>query len=368
MTELKNKLDALLKRPGLMTGAQLAAQQEECPPRRAAPGAHKLAEVVPGEVIGDDDASFYLVRTDHPLSLEQGVAYFEDGVFRLDQCFMRDFDEEEPMLEHLDTLFKRFETVVSYNGKSFDLPLLRTRFIQNRLPFRLEGAAHLDLVHVARRFYKRRLKNCSLGNIEREVLHLERHGDVPGHLIPRIWFDYIDSGNARALKGVFYHHRMDILSLVALTGWLSQCLEASGGAGFEHAEDRLSVVRIHYRQKEYDAVIQAGGLFLESTGSGPLRRECFEMLGFAHKRRQHWEAMQAAWERLLEEFPRDHTALLELAKHHEHRTRNLARAKDLCETALESGATARAFDPRGAQPIRHRLARIQRKLGTHNVE
>jgi len=69
-----------------------------------------------------------------------GVGYFTDGVFRLDQCFMRDYDDEEPMLRYLNGLFKEAETLVSFNGKSFDLPLMRTRFITNRIPFRLDSA------------------------------------------------------------------------------------------------------------------------------------------------------------------------------------------------------------------------------------
>jgi hypothetical protein len=258
--------------------------------------------------------------------------------------------------------------VVSYNGKSFDVPLLRTRFIQNRVPFRLEGALHYDLVHAARRFWKRRLADCSLGNIEREVLGVRRQGDVPSYLIPQLWFDYLRTRDARPLDGVFYHHRMDILSLVSLTAWLSLCLEAPDGQGFEHMEDRLSVVRLHFRQKSYEEVRRHGRKFLESGEAGPLRRECLEMLGMACKRLEHWTEMQETWELLLEEFPSDLTARLELAKLHEHRTRNLAKAAQLCAEALERFDTAAALSRGGlvpapeAEAFRRRLERIRRKM------
>ncbi|MCA9639376.1 MAG: ribonuclease H-like domain-containing protein, partial [Myxococcales bacterium] len=257
---------------------------------------------------------------------------------------------------------------VGYNSKSFDLPLLRTRFVQNRVRFQGDSVPHLDLVHAARRFWKRRLQDCSLGNIEREVLGVERIGDVPSHLIPQMWFDYLRSEDARPMRKVFYHHKMDILSLVALTGWLSQCLSAAPGAGFEHNEDRLSVVRIHYRRKAYDAVIEHGWRFIESDERSPLRRECLEMIGMALKRRQRFEEMQQAFDLLLSEFPSDFNARLELAKLHEHRTRDLEQAARLCEEGIAiieaspQGRYESTAALSGATVLQERLARLKKKL------
>jgi uncharacterized protein len=282
---------------------------------------------------------------------------------------MRDYDDEEAMLQYLAELIGRHEALVSYNGKSFDLPLLRTRFIQNRIPFRGDAVLHLDLVHVARRFWKRRLNDCSLGNIEREILEVQRHGDVPSYLIPSMWFEYLRTRDARPLEGVFYHHRMDILSLASLTGWLSQCLEAPDGAGFEHREDRLSVVRVYFQQRRYEDVCRHAVRFLELEAQTPLRRECLEMLGFACKRLQQWELMEETWEKLVAEFPECMSAYLELAKHLEHRRRDLVRAAELCQQAITffSGrrrSTVRAvYLQEDTDALERRLARIQRKLG-----
>ncbi len=382
-------------------------------------GTFELENVIPGEVIGDDECGFYLIRHDYPLDHRQGivelgsalqskskhiafsacdpalddfdprtavfvdtettglsggtgtiafligVGYFIDGAFRLDQCIMRDFDDEEPMLHYLAELFDKHETLVSYNGKSFDLPLLRTRFIQNRIPFRDSSLKHLDLVHAARRFWKQRLKDCSLGNIEREILSIHREGDVPSHLIPQIWFNYLEQRDARPLEGVISHHEMDILSLVSLTSWMSQCLDAPPGQGFAHLEDKLAVVRIHYKQKNYDEVMVHGRAFLDEVDESPLCRECLEMLGFAYKRREQWEDSQATWEKLLEAFPADPVASHELAKHHEHRTRDLAAAARLCKEALTHYATregSAGLERNEARAFRHRLERIEKKL------
>lgn len=418
--DIRSKLDALMRRPGVMIGSQWQQSREAQTEERQQSG-HDLVRVIPGEAVGDEESSFWLVREDFPLTHQQGkltlgsalecdarhiafsacdaeledfnprtacfvdtetiglaggtgtvaflvgVGYFTENSFRLDQCFMRDFDEEPPMLAFLAERLAQCETVVGYNSKSFDLPLLRTRFVQNRVRFRADALPHLDLVHAARRFWKRRLQDCSLGNIEREVLGVERLGDVPSYLIPQMWFDYLRTEDARPLRKVFYHHKMDILSLVALTGWLSQCLSTPDGAGFEHTEDRLSVVRIHYRQKNYEAVVEQGWRFIEQEDRSPLRRECLEMLGMALKRRQRWEEMQQAFERLLDEFPSDFNARLELAKLHEHRTRDLARALALCEEGIaliESRhsrfETLAALS--GAEVLRERVLRLQRKL------
>ena len=298
-----------------------------------------------------------------------GLGYFTDDAFRLEQCFMRDFDDEEPMLAYLDNLLKRFETVVSYNGKSYDIPLLRTRFIFNRIPFRLDSIMHFDLVHASRRFWKDRLGSCTLGNVESAILGIKRHGDVPGYEIPEIWFEYLRTRDATELKKVFYHHKMDILSLLTLTAQLSRLLDVPDGKGFEHAQDRLSLLRLHFRQKRFDQVPTLAKELLDTEAESTIRRECLELLAFSYKRLQEWQKMEDTWEAFLKEFPKDLVARLELAKHHEHRTRNLPRAKKICrdtiqflETRLELGRDT-DLDEWKIEAFKKRLKRIQRKLG-----
>ena len=403
-----------------MSGAAFRVQAEEVQRRQTA-GEFEIDSVVEGEVIGDPDDGFFLVRSDFPLDTAHGnitlgsalnaearhiavsandeelqdfdpkttvyvdtettglmggagtvafligVGYFADGVFRLDQCFMRDYDDEEPMLDYLNDLFKKAETLVSYNGKSFDLPLMRTRFITNRIPFRLDSAMHFDLVHAARRFWKKRLGNCSLGNVERAILGIERDGDVAGAEIPQLWLDYLHTRDARKLKPVFYHHKMDILSLAALTGHLSRTLDAPLGEGFEHEEDRLSLVRIHFTQKRYADVLELADRILEETDENEILRDCLEMAGFAAKRLGQWQRMEDFWRVLVDEFPRHLIARHELAKHYEHRKRDLAEAERMCVEAIQFLETRAAleYEFAGTKPLasfQHRLDRIQRKL------
>ena len=422
MADIPDRLKNLLKSHDVMTGAEWQSQAQKLEQQRAA-GDFEINHIVPGEIIGnEEEGGFYLVRTDFSLDTPHGevtlgegldvtpehiafsacdseleafdprttvfmdtettglaggagtvpfligLGYYEGDAFRLDQCFMRDFDDEEPMLAYLAPLLGRFDTVVSYNGKSFDMPLLRARFIQNRIPFRLDSACHFDLVHAARRFWKGRLGDCSLGNVERSVLGIHRHGDVPSSEIPQIWFDYLRTRDARRLEAVFYHHRMDILSLVALTALLSRNLDLPNGQGFEHATDRFSLLRIHFRQKRYEDVTRLAQDLLDTETDPFIRRESLEMLALAHKRRQRFLDMEQAWETLLDEFPRHLLARLELAKHHEHRTRNLLRAEQICRDAVEFLETKSALQQ--AFPLempemdgfKRRLDRIRRKM------
>ena len=404
-----------------MTGKDLIAKREVVEQQRQA-GSFDIDQCVPGEVVENGAGSFYLVRSEFPLATRQGdvaigdalesipelialtacdsdleefnpatacfidtetsglaggtgtmaflvgVGYFDGGVFRLEQCFMRDFDEEEAMLQYLDSLFARCDSVVSFNGKSFDVPLLRTRFISNRLPFRLDAALHFDLVHAVRRIWKLRLKDCSLKNVERAVLGIERHGDVPGSEIPQIWFDYLRSRDARLLKKVFYHHRMDILSLAALVAHLSQQLDTPCGEGFDHAEDRLSVVALHFKQKRYPDAIAHANKLLETETEDDVRRRCLELLAFSCKRAQDWVAMSHALELMVREFPSEVLGRHELAKLYEHRMRNLPAAQRMCEEAIQYLETRAAleiaddFEAMQIQAFRSRLDRIRRKL------
>src|SRR5690606_36894566 len=121
--------------------------------------------------------------------------------------------------------------------------------------------------------------------------------------------------DARELAPVFYHHKMDILSLVALRGWLSQCLSQPEGEGFHHPQDRLSLIRVQFRQRKYSEVIVLGDKLLEAEAELDVRRECLEMMAYSGKRVGDWVRMESCWSLLLQEFPSDLMARHELAKH-----------------------------------------------------
>lgn len=421
MDGIREKLAFLTQRHGLKTGAALGAERALLDTQRAA-GAFEAHAVLPGRVEEGDAGGFYLVQQDFPADHCQGSAplggaleaageqialsasdaelnafnpratlfvdtetiglaggagtvaflvgagYFTGDVFRVDQCFMRDFDDEEPMLGYLAELFQNHETIVGYNSKSFDLPLLRTRFVQHRIPFRLDGYMHYDLVHAVRRLWKPRLGDCSLGNVERKILELHRHGDVPGHFIPQRWFDYLRTRDARPLRGVFYHHQMDILSLASLTGLVARLLRTPGGGAFEHEQDRLALVQLHHRQKRFEEARELARRFLAAAESAPLRIEALRLLASSCKRLGDWDEMRDACTAILCEHPRDLDTRIELAKLYEHRLRDLGRAAACCRESIA------LFEERGslnaaeaAAAFRKRLVRIERKMGGNRL-
>lgn len=417
---MKDKLQAMLAGKGVMSGSEWKHRQEELLAQRRS-GAFEVDRVLGGEIVGDAETGFFRLVESWPCetahgcipfsaaleaipehiaftacdeSLDMfdprrtafidtettglaggagtvpfliGMAYFDGDTLRLEQCFMRDYDDEEPMLAYLAELFRRFDTIVSYNGKSFDLPLLRTRFIQNRIPSRIDGMAQFDLLHAARRFWKRRLSQCNLTNIERHILQVHRQGDVPSELIPQMWFDYLRTRDARPLEGVFRHHKTDILSLVALTGWLSECL-ASEGQSLEHTEDQLSLVRLYFRRRKYDDVLTFGRTTLDRLSESALRRECLELMALACKRAGDYAQMAEYWGGVLGESPRDLVARHELAKYYEHRARDLVQAEATCAAAIEylrtrvELARSTEFDRVNYQEFERRLERIRKKI------
>jgi uncharacterized protein len=155
-----------------------------------------------------------------------GLAWFEEGSASLvvEQLLLREMGEEAPMLERLAKRVSEASMLVTYNGKSFDVPLLRTRYVLNRLPL-FECAAHLDLVHVARRVHRHRLLHLNLANVESEVLGFERTADISGGEVCSRYTHFLRTGDDSALGAVIDHNEWDIVSMVALVGLYGEPLE-----------------------------------------------------------------------------------------------------------------------------------------------
>ena len=213
-----------------------------------------------------------------------GCGWLEDGALRVEQYFMRDHADEPAMMAHLARLISRFDWTVSFNGKSFDLPLLRTRFIMNRTRTALDALGALDLLHAARRLWRHQLPRRDLGTLEREILGVQRELDVPSHEIPDIYFRYLRTGDASELVPVMAHNRQDMVSMAALlaracdacNGWRSPNVPAGPGAG------RGAVLRARRGYGHGAGGLRAGaGAWL---GRGALEPLAQVPLSLAHKR------------------------------------------------------------------------------------
>lgn len=286
-----------------------------------------------------------------------GAAQLEDDRVVVTQFFMRDLDEEPALLAALAPLLERATGIVTFNGAGFDLPLLETRFVlaRRRWPAALP---HLDLLRPARRLWTACLPDCRLPTLEREVFGLAREADVPGAVIPALYFEFLRSRRPERLRRVFAHNRDDLLSLVALLGWLGQALQ--GPATALRGEELAGLGRL-WEPVDLERALACYRTSLEADLPAPVAHAVRLRLARWEKRRARWEAACALWEAAAGHPAFDPRPWEELAKFHEHRRRDLAAARAVVEGALgrarASGAPARVL-----HAFHHRLGRLHRRL------
>jgi uncharacterized protein YprB with RNaseH-like and TPR domain len=144
-----------------------------------------------------------------------GMMFIEENDFIFEQAFARDYEEESGMLQYVQKKFEEFGAVVTFNGKSFDIPFVKTRMVVNRIEFD-ERFHHVDLLYFARRAYGGVLENCKLQTIETHLRSQMRTGDIPGSQIPAAYHDFVRTGEAGSMARVLYHNQMDLLTMAIL--------------------------------------------------------------------------------------------------------------------------------------------------------
>ena len=142
-----------------------------------------------------------------------GVGYIEKGRLTVEQILMPTYAHESEMLEWISGLMADKDTVIHFNGKTFDMPLLKSRFTMNRMQDKYYELNQLDLLHPAKRLWKLRLGSCRLSNLEKEILGFEREGDIPGSEVPERYFSYLKTNDLTLLEDVIDHNRQDIVTL-----------------------------------------------------------------------------------------------------------------------------------------------------------
>jgi uncharacterized protein YprB with RNaseH-like and TPR domain len=285
-----------------------------------------------------------------------GAAWLEDDRLVLVQHFMRDFDEEPALLAALRPLLERASGLVTFNGATFDLPLLETRFIMARRPWPAT-LPHLDLLRPARRVWTSCLSDCRLATLEREVVGLVRDDDIAGALIPTLYFDFLRSRRSAPLGRVLAHNRDDILTLVSLLGWFGNALTSREGltAGELGGLGRLwEPVDVERALECYRAALAAG---LSGAPAQAVRLH----LARWEKRCSRWDAACLLWEEAARDAGFDPRPWEELAKFHEHRRRDFVAARSVVADALGLAEAAGA-SLRTVGAFTHRLGRLERRL------
>jgi len=279
-----------------------------------------------------------------------GLGWLEvDGRFCVEQLFCRDPSEEAAQLELLADRLGRSSHLITFNGRAFDMPLVNTRFVMNGIRNPGFDLPHLDLLHVARRVFGRRLSDRSLKSLESAVLGFEREGDIPGHAIPGAYVDYLRGGPPDSMAAVLDHNAWDLVALAALGSVLEEMYRSPEAV--EHAADQLGLARAALAAGEEEAA--SGHLaHASATGGEEEGLDARRMAARAAARRRDHQRAADLWADVIRCRPGDGEAHLSLAKHFEHRARDLERA--LHHALLSSGAE-------NDEASAHRVARIERK-------
>jgi len=295
-----------------------------------------------------------------------GLGFFEQDAFLVRLVFMRDLQEEPACLHVVEEVLASANTIVTFNGKTFDVPLLATRFAMNGRRPDLRTMPHLDLLHPSRRLYRGCFEDCRLGTLEAEVLGLRREGDVASAEVPDLYLEYLRTKDGRTIQGVLSHNLLDILSLVTLTAQL-----AAGLVGDDEALSNPDVILGSARLLEIRGCLERARnryeLALERSGEddAPVAAAACWSLAQEAKRNQDFErAAEHLWT-AVEREPANPLYYEALAKLHEHQFQDLARAEEIVVEALEylhTGAWEEKQD-RWIEVLKYRLARLRRKQG-----
>ena len=287
-----------------------------------------------------------------------GVGFIDERGMVIRQYVMRNYAQEAQMLAQIAAHFERADVVVTFNGKSFDLPLLESRMILNRIRLPVTQYPHLDLLHAARRVYKLRLGRCTLSALEKAVLGTGREDDLPGAQVPQRYFDYIRTREFALLEDVLRHNLQDVQSLAALTGHL--CAAFRAPQTVEHEQDLLGV-----------------GCTLMRGGHTQRARTCFKILGHSslsgqahmhlavsYRRAQEWQEAVESWRTMIARGEGGTWPYIELAKYWEHVAGDLPQALSCACAALRCALNTAQLTGTEVQieSIHRRIARLKRKL------
>jgi hypothetical protein len=288
-----------------------------------------------------------------------GVGSIHPEGFRVRQFFMRDYDEEASVLHSLSAYLARFRVMVTYNGRSYDQPLLETRYTMSRARHPFSKMEHLDLLYGARRLFKLRLENCRLVNLESEILGFDRGPDIPGEMIPYTYFEYLRTKRAHRLLAVFHHNVLDILSLACLTGIVPEAFRDPENVRARHGSDLLGLARwlqvsdrpeeaLRMMRRAVDMGLPDQHLFRALFEAGSLEKK----LGLDHA------ALATFTDLSLSPNPWRVRAFEELAKHYEHREKNFSMALECVLAARVEG---------DSEALAQRQLRLERKCSKRGI-
>jgi uncharacterized protein YprB with RNaseH-like and TPR domain len=283
-----------------------------------------------------------------------GVGRITPEGFRVRQFFMRELAEEASLLHGLSEYLKLFDTLVTYNGKAYDQTLLETRYRMKRARPPFASLAHVDLLFGARRLWKLRFESCRLIELENQILGVEREGDLPGEMIPYVYFDYLRTKEAFRIVPILHHNAVDILTLACLTAIVPWAFRSPEDAPLSHVAEMVGLGRWLWRVEQPEKALV---LFRRAMAKGLrddlLFRTLWDIARIEKKLGAEERAIEACTELAQCRNAFRLSALEELAKFYEHKERNYAMALEFTLSALSH---------EDSEPLRHRRERLERRL------
>jgi len=278
------------------------------------------------------------------LAFLAGFGWIEHGKLIINQYFLHDFPGEIDFLLLIRELLTDNRILVSYNGKSFDHPLLRTRFLMKGL--QLPSVSEIDLLHSSRRLWKKRLPSCRLCIIEERILDIHRVNDVPGMEVPDIYFNFLKTNKPEPLEGVFKHHLQDIKSLAFLFAHMEKLWFRPSAIP---SNDKTSFGKLMLFRKREEGVELLKESFLKKD------QDAGKILSIYYKRKGALTAAVNIWKEM---WDNQHELFqgIELAKYYEHKTKEIETALNIVKLLRQKESTGRIIEA-----LDHRMKRLERK-------
>lgn len=294
------------------------------------------------------------------LAFQVGMGYLTETGFVVEQLLMHDYPEESELLNAVYSRMGRFTVLCTFNGRTFDAPLLKSRFLMNRLKDDCFPQAHADVLYPARRLWKLRLKQCSLSTLESALLGVCRDNDLPGALVPQTYFQYLKDGCFAPLEGILEHNRQDIVSLAQLFFFL--CHQVDEPESIRQEEDLFSLARALDKQGDRQQAARCYRLCQNGAFGG----EAGLALAASEKREGNPRAAVALLEGLLSRGDDPVRAYEALAKLYEHQLGDPEQALHYTRQALLVLAEPKLHKNEAVQErqieLQYRYARLRRKL------
>lgn len=293
-----------------------------------------------------------------------GLGFFKEEGFVVQQLFMRDYSEERAALTLLQGILESYQFLVTFNGKQYDIPLLETRMILSRKRSRLKEMPNFDLLYPSRKIWKGAYENCRLVTLESRLLGIEREDDIPSSWIPSLYFDYVQTGDARKIHRVFYHNRMDILTMVALAGRIHLIYHDPRAARPRKGVEHFSLGRLFWDHGEREKALPCFEMALKRCDD-ELAWEVMKWFSMALKRLGEVERARSLWEEMLS-WPgkKDGYPYVELAKYYEHREKAFERAIAYVDQAIALTPPDRGKE---FQLLQERKQRLMQKKANHET-